>query len=104
MTIKIVTSFITGALLAASAVAPLHATDASLASTPISEGCHSRTQSTTPGGSPVLVVVPPVRPFAASSAKAFTQRAPHIIFLEPLTPSIPWLRPCNVWCVAEAID
>ena len=85
MTIKIVTSLIAGALLAGSAAASLRATDASLAS--ISEGCHSRTESTTSDGSPVFVVVPPVRPFAAS-AGAFKQRAPHIIFLKPLTPSI----------------
>ena len=84
MTIKVVTTLIAGALLAGSAAASLRATDASLSS---SEGCHSRTESTTSDGSPVFVVVPPVRPFAAS-AGAFTQRAPHIIFLEPLTPSI----------------
>jgi hypothetical protein len=85
MTIKVVTTLIAGALLAGSAAASLRATDASLAS---SEACHSRTESTTSDGSPVFVVVPPVRPFAASAA-AFKQRAPHIIFLKPLTPSIP---------------
>jgi hypothetical protein len=88
MTIKIVTSLVTGALLAGSAAAALQATDASLASTPISEGCRSRTESTTSGGSPVFVVVPPVRPFSAR-AGAFTQRAPHIIFFKPQTPGIP---------------
>jgi hypothetical protein len=88
MTIRIVTSLVTGALLAGSAAAAFQATDASLASTPISEGCHSRTESTTSAGSPVFVVVPPVRPFSARTG-AFTRRAPHIVFLKPLTPGIP---------------
>ncbi len=87
MTTKIVTSLIAGALLAGSANASLQATAASLASAQISDGCHSRTESTTSDGPPVFVVVPRFRQFAASAA-AFTQRAPHIIFLEPLTPSI----------------
>ncbi len=81
MTTKIVTTLIAGALLAGSAAASLQGTDASLASAPISEGCHSRTEFTTSGGSPVVVVVPPVRRFAAS-AGAFTQRAPRIILLK----------------------
>jgi hypothetical protein len=87
MTINIVTSLIAGALLAGSAAASLQATDASLASTPISERCHSRTESTTSGESTAVVLVPAVRPFSAS-AGAFRQRAPHIIFLKPLTPGI----------------
>jgi hypothetical protein len=88
MTIKVVTGLIAGALLAGSAAASLQATDASLASTLISEGCHSRSESTTSGGSPVFVVVAPVHPFFAR-AGAFTQPAPHIIFFKPLAPSIP---------------
>jgi hypothetical protein len=76
MTTKIVTTLIAGALLASSAAASLQATDASLTSAQISEGCHSRTESTTSGGSPVFVVVRPVRPFAASVG-AFKQRAPQ---------------------------
>ncbi len=87
MTTKIVTTLIAGALLAGSAAASLQAADASLASAQISDGCHSRTESTTSDGSPAFVVVPPVRQFAAS-AGAFTQRAPRIILLEPLTPNI----------------
>jgi hypothetical protein len=73
MTTKIVTTLIAVALLTGSAAA-----------TPIPDGCHSRTESTTSGSSPVFVVAPPVRPFAASSG-TFTQRPPHIIFLKPLT-------------------
>ena len=76
MTTKIVTTLIAGALLIDSAVA-----------TPVSEGCHSRTESTASASSSVLVVVPPVRPFAARAA-VFPQRPPHIIFLKPLTPGI----------------
>jgi hypothetical protein len=76
MTTKLVTALLAGALLIDSAAA-----------TPNSEGCHSRTEFTASGSSPVLVVVPPVRPFAARAA-VFTQRAPHIIFLKPLTPHI----------------
>jgi len=87
MTIKIVSSLIAAVLLAGSAAASHQATDASLTSTPISEECPSRTESTTSGGSLVFVVVPPVRPFAAS-AGAFKQRAPHIIVLKPLAASI----------------
>jgi len=88
MTIKIVTSLIAGALLAGSADASLQASDAALASALISEGCHSRSESTTSGGSPVFLVAAPVRPFFAR-AGAFTQSAPHVIFFKPLTPSIP---------------
>ena len=84
MTIKVVITLIAGALLAGSAAASLRSTDASLSSF---EACPSRTESTTSDGSPVFVVVPPVRLFAAR-AGAFTQRPPHIIFLKPLTPSI----------------
>jgi len=82
MTIKVLTTLIAGALLAGSAAASLRETDASLSSF---EECPSRTESTTSDGSPVFVVVPRVRPFTAR-AGAFTQRPPHIILLEPLTP------------------
>jgi hypothetical protein len=87
MTTKIVTSLIAGALLSGSAAASLQAANASLASAQISDGCYSRTQSTTSDGSPAFVVVPPIRAFAAS-ADAFAQRAPRVILLKPLTPSI----------------
>ena len=76
MTTKIVTTLIAGALLAGSATAA-----------PIPDGCHSRIESTTSGGSPVLVVVTPVRPLA-DSVGAFKQRAPHIILLKPFIHSI----------------
>jgi hypothetical protein len=85
MTIKVVTTLITGVLLAGSAAASLRATDASFAS---SKGCHSRTESGTSDEAPGFVVVHPVRPFAASAAAFKQQRAPHIIVLKPLTPSI----------------
>ena len=82
MTTKIVTALIAGTLLADSAAGSLQGTDASLASAPISEGCHSRTESTASAGSPVVVVVPSVRRFAAS-ADAVIQGAPRIILLNP---------------------
>ena len=80
MMTKIVTILIAGAMLAGSAAASLQA--AALAVTPVSGGCHSRTESATSGGSPVVVVVPTVRRFVAS-AGAFTHRAPRIILLTP---------------------
>ena len=82
MMTKIATFLIIGAVLAGSAAAALQATDAALAVTPVSGGCHSRTESATSGVSRVVVVVPRPGRFAAG-AGGFTQRAPRIILLTP---------------------
>ena len=82
MMIKIATILIIGAVLAGSAAAALQATDAALAVTPVSVGCHSRTESATSHGSSVVVVVPrPVR--SVAGVGGFTQLAPRIILLTP---------------------
>jgi len=67
MTTKIVTTLIVGTLLAGSAAAALRSPDALLSSVPICEGCYSRSESTTSGVSPVVVVVPPAARFPASA-------------------------------------
>ena len=88
MITKILTILTVGAVLAGSAAAALQATDAALAVTPVSGGCHSRTDSGTSGGSPAVVVVPRAGRFAAS-AGGLTQRAPRIVLLTPRASSAP---------------
>ena len=80
MTTNIVTTLIAGAMLVGSATACLQTTDASSSPALVSGGRHFRTESATPGGSPVVVVVAPASRFA-TSAGTLTQRAPRIILL-----------------------
>jgi len=78
MSTKILTFVIVGTVLAGSAAASLQATDASLASTPVS----ARTESAAPGGALVVAVVPPAGRLAASVG-GFTQKARWIVVLTP---------------------